>query len=115
MSLAQRQNATPTGALPGQQALIQRSSTPIHIADVKADYQWVTLRVKGIQLWENTSDKIIQSYRVRDWRDQIYHVGLVRPQTHEEGKCYEIKSAVTNLYNDRFQIKLNKAAHRPAD
>jgi len=27
----------------------------------------------------------------------------------EEGKCYEIKSAVTNLYNEKFQIKMNKA------
>jgi hypothetical protein len=30
-------------------------------------------------------------------------VGICKPAPMEEGKSYEIKSAVTNLYNEKFQ------------
>ena len=92
-------------------ALYKGSSAPIHVGDVKADNQWVTLRVKVIQLWDNTSDKITQTGLIGDETGVIkftmWDSSGLKPM--EEGKCYEIKSAVTNLYNERFQIKLNKA------
>lgn len=92
-------------------ALYKGSSTPVHVADVKTDNQWVILRVKVIQLWDNTSDKITQTGLIGDETGVIkftmWDSSGLKPM--EEGKCYEIKSAVTNLYNERFQIKLNKA------
>ncbi len=39
-------------------ALYKGSSTPIHVADVKEDGKWVTLKVKVVHIWDNTSDKI---------------------------------------------------------
>lgn len=36
------------------------------VADVEADNQWVILRVKVIQLWDNTSDKITQTCPIGD-------------------------------------------------
>ncbi len=42
-------------------ALYKGSSTSIHVADVKEDGKWVTLKVKVVQIWDNTSDKITQT------------------------------------------------------
>ena len=36
------------------------SSTPIYVADVNEEGKWVTLKVKVVQIWDNTSDKITQ-------------------------------------------------------
>jgi len=91
-------------------ALYKGSSTPIHVADVKEDGKWVTLKVKVVQIWDNTSDKITQTGLIGDEtgiiKFTIWESANLPPM--EEGKSYEIKSAVTNLYNEKFQIKLNK-------
>lgn len=91
-------------------ALYKGSSTPIHIADVKEDGKWVTLKVKVVQIWDNTSDKITQTGLIGDEtgiiKFTIWESANLPPM--EEGKSYEIKSAVTSLYNEKFQIKLNK-------
>ncbi len=86
------------------------NSTPIHVANVKEDSKWVTLRVKVAQIWENTSDKITQTGLIGD------ETGIIKftmwesanLQPMEEGKSYEIRNAVTSMYIERFQIKLNK-------
>src|SRR3990172_3906757 len=91
-------------------ALYKGSSTPVHVADVKEDGKWVTLKVKVVQIWDNTSDKITQTGLIGDEtgiiKFTIWESANLPPM--EEGKSYEIKSAVTNLYNEKFQIKLNK-------
>ena len=91
-------------------AAFKGGSTPVHVVDIKEDGKWVSLKVKVIQLWDSTSDKITQTGLIGDETGIIKFTawatsGIV---PMEEGKCYEIKSAVTNLYNERFQIKLNK-------
>jgi replication factor A1 len=91
-------------------AAFKGSSAPVRIADIKEDGKWVSLKVKVVQLWDPTSDKITQTGLIGD------ETGIIKFTTWktselsplEEGKSYEIKSAVTNLFNDRFQIKLNK-------
>jgi replication factor A1 len=91
-------------------ALYKGSSTPVHVADVKEDGKWVSLKVKVVQIWDNTSDKITQTGLIGDEtgiiKFTIWESANLLPM--EEGRSYEIKSAVTNLYNERFQIKLNK-------
>jgi len=82
------------------------------------DNHWVTLRVKVIQLWDNTLDKITQTGLIGDETGVIkftmWDSSCLKPM--EEGKCYEIKSAVTNLYNDRFQNKAEQGNHHcPVD
>jgi hypothetical protein len=32
----------------------------VHISEIKEDGKWVSLRVKVIQLWDSTSDKITE-------------------------------------------------------
>jgi ssDNA-binding replication factor A large subunit len=87
------------------------NSSPIMIADVKEKSKWVILKIKLIQLWENSSEKITQTGLIGDESGIIKFTmwassGL---QPMVEGKCYEIKNAVTDVYNERFQVKLNKA------
>ena len=91
-------------------AVFKGGSTPVRIADIKEDGKWVSLKVKVIQLWDSTSDKITQTGLIGDETGIIKFTiwatsGL---KSLEEGKSYEIKSAVTNFFNDRYQIKLNK-------
>lgn len=63
-----------------------------------------------IQLWDSTSDKITQSGLIGDEtgviKFTIWRTSGALPL--EEGKSYEIKSAVTNFFNERYQVNLNK-------
>ncbi len=85
-------------------AAFKAGSTPVHISEIKEDGKWVSLRVKVIQLWDSTSDKITQSGLIGDEtgviKFTIWRTSGALPL--EEGKSYEIKSAVTNLYNEKF-------------
>ncbi len=91
-------------------AAFKGASTPVQVADIKEDGKWVSLKVKVVQLWDPTSDKITQTGLFGDGtgiiKFTIWKTSGLLPL--EEGKSYEIKSAVTNLYNERFQIKMNK-------
>ncbi len=87
------------------------NSVLTRIADIKESGKWVTLKVKLIQLWENASDKITQAGLIGDEsgiiRFTMWKSSGLQPMI--EGKCYEIANAVTDVYNERFQIKFNKA------
>ncbi len=90
---------------------ISKSSALTSIADIKEGGKWVTLKIKLVQLWENASDKITQAGLIGDEsgiiRFTMWESSGLQPMV--EGKCYEIKNAVTDVYNERFQIKFNKA------
>ncbi len=90
---------------------ISKGSAPTKIADIKESGKWVSLKVKLIQLWENASDKITQAGLIGDESGIIRFTmwGSSGLQPMAEGKCYEIANAVTDVYNERFQIKFNKA------
>jgi replication factor A1 len=91
-------------------AAFKAGSTPVHISEIKEDGKWVSLKVKVIQLWDSTSDKITQSGLIGDEtgviKFTIWQTSGALPL--EEGKSYEIKSAVTNFFNERYQVNLNK-------
>jgi replication factor A1 len=90
---------------------ISKGSALTRIADIKESGKWVTLKAKLIQLWENASDKITQAGLIGDEsgiiRFTMWESSGLQPMA--EGKCYEIANAVTDVYNERFQIKFNKA------
>ncbi len=90
---------------------ISKSSALTSIAEIKEGGKWVTLKVKLIQMWENASDKITQAGLIGDESGIIRFIMWVSSglQPMVEGKCYEIKNAVTDIYNEKFQIKFNKA------
>ncbi len=103
-TLAESAGIDPFNTYKGKSALIK-------IADIKESGKWVTLKVKLIQLWENASDMITQAGLIGDEsgiiRFTMWESSGLQPMV--EGKCYEIKNAATDVYNERFQIKFNKA------
>jgi replication factor A1 len=60
---------------------------------VKEDGKWVTLKVKVVQIWDNTSDKITQTGLIGDEtgiiKFTIWESANLPPM--EEGRSYEIK------------------------
>lgn len=103
-ALAESAGIDPSNILKGNSALTR-------IADIKESGKWMTLKVKPLQLWENVSAKITQAGLIGDEsgiiRFTMWESSGLQPML--EGKCYEIKNAVTDVYNERFQIKFNKA------
>jgi replication factor A1 len=91
-------------------AAFKSGSTPVHIGEIKEDGKRVSPRVKVIQRWDSTSDKITQTGLIGDEtgviKFTIWRTSGAIPL--EEGKSYEIKSAVTNFFNERHQVNLNK-------
>ncbi len=79
-----KRNATRSLAISsgvGPSTLYKGSSTPVHVADVKEDGKWVTLKVKVVQIWDNTSDKITQTGLIGDETGIIKftHLGIGKP------------------------------------
>lgn len=85
----------------------------VSIADLPhEDGQWVNIRVKLVDLWDTTSEHITQSGIIGDDTGKIKFVlwknaGL---DEMELDKSYILENVVTNLYNDRISITLNKTS-----
>ena len=82
------------------------------IQDINQEGQWVTLRVKVTQLWEANHESIVQVGLVGDETGIIKFTmfqGVTIPKPLEEGKSYLIKSAVTGVWQGKYQINMNKA------
>lgn len=88
------------------------------IADLSRPDQWVSLKVRVVQLWKSSSQNISQAGLIGDstgiikfvvWRD----AGL---KEVDEGKCYLLENVVTDHYNDRVQINItNRSTIKPID
>ncbi len=77
------------------------------IEDLKSEDEWVTLKAKVVQLWDNEHESVSQVGLVGD------ETGIVKltvwkkaniPLLLEEGKSYVFKNVVTNRYLDRIQV-----------
>jgi hypothetical protein len=88
-------------------AAFKAGSTPVHVGEIKEDGKWVSLRIKVIQLWDSTSDKITQTGLIGDEtgviKFTIWRTSGALPL--EEGKSYEIKNAVTSFFGGNYQIQ----------
>ncbi|RZB28719.1 MAG: replication factor A1 [Candidatus Argoarchaeum ethanivorans] len=82
------------------------------IQDINQEGRWVTLKVKVIQLWEANHESIVQVGLVGDETGIIKFTmfqGVTIPEPLEEGKSYLIKTAVTGVWQGKYQINMNKA------
>ncbi|RPI13370.1 MAG: replication protein A [Acidobacteriales bacterium] len=73
---------------------------------------WVDLKVKVAQLWEANSDAISQSGLVGDETGSIKFVKWVKADLPnlEEGKSYLLRNLVTDEFQGRFSVKLNRTS-----
>lgn len=80
------------------------------IVDISENGKWANLKVKVIQLWENTHDSISQVGLLGDETGIIKFTGWKNAELPKlmQGENYFFKSVVIGEYNSRFQVQLNR-------
>jgi replication factor A1 len=89
-----------------------RSAEQVKIIEIDEPGRWVDLKVKVVQLWEANSDSISQSGLIGDETGSIKFVKWVKADLPnlEEGKSYNLKNLVTDEFQGRFSVKLNRTS-----
>ena len=82
------------------------------IADISEAGLWVNLRAKVVQLWDPNSETISQSGLVGDETGSLKFVKWAKAELPElsEGKSYSLQNVVTDEYQGRFSVKLNRTS-----
>ncbi|WP_128567242.1 replication factor A [Methanocella paludicola] len=89
----------------------QGSESPLtKIKDITSDGRWISLKAKVIQLWENEKASISQIGLLGDDTGTIKFVCFAKSDLPlvEEGKSYIFKNLVTDSWQGRFSVKMNK-------
>ena len=89
-----------------------RAAQAVKVVEITEPGQWVDLKVKVAQLWETTSDAISQSGLVGDETGSIKFVKWAKADLSnlEEGKSYLLRNLVTDEFQGRFSVKLNRTS-----
>ena len=89
-----------------------KAAKPVKVMEINEPGLWVDLKVKVAQLWETNSDAISQSGLVGDETGTIKFVKWVKADLPdlEDGKSYLLKNLVTDEFQGRFSIKLNRTS-----
>jgi replication factor A1 len=88
------------------------SAEPVKVVEINEPGRWVDLEIKVAQLWETNSESISQSGLVGDETGTIKFVKWAKAELPdlEEGKSYRLKNLVTDEFQDRFSVKLNRTS-----
>ncbi|MFB6133930.1 MAG: replication factor A, partial [Halanaeroarchaeum sp.] len=86
------------------------SDTEVDVADVDSADQWVNVTVKVVDLWEPRSDAVGQVGLVGDETGTIKFTAWAKSDLPplEEGAVYRLENVVTDEYQGRYSIKLNR-------
>jgi replication factor A1 len=81
------------------------------IKDITNDGRWISLKAKVVQLWENEKASISQIGLLGDDTGTIKFVCFAKSDLPpvEEGKSYIFKNVITDSWQGRFSVKLNKS------
>ncbi|WP_330633784.1 replication factor A [Halocatena halophila] len=87
-----------------------RSNNHVDVATIDEDEQWIDVRVKVVELWEPRSDAIAQVGLLGDESGRIKFVSFATSDLAEleEDSVYELSNVVTDEYEGRYSIKLNR-------
>jgi replication factor A1 len=79
-------------------------------SDIATDEEWIDVRAKVVDLWEPNSDAIAQVGLLGDESGQMKFVSFTTSDLPllEEGSVYRLGSVVTDEYEGRFSVKLNR-------
>lgn len=74
--------------------------------------QWVTIKGKVVQLWENSHETIEQAGLIGDSTGVIKFTNWASADLPdmEEGKSYKLRNVVVNEYGGKVQIQLNRSS-----
>ena len=90
--------------------VMNTESVQVNISDISEDGKWVTVRGKIAQLWDNSNESISQVGLIGDETGTVKFTKWASAElpSLEEGKSYLLKSVVTDEWDGKFNIKLNK-------
>ncbi|MFB3765870.1 MAG: replication protein A [Methanotrichaceae archaeon] len=91
---------------------VRTGSEKAKISEINGPGKWVDLEVKVLDLWDPTSDSISQTGLIGDGTGSIKFVKWAKASLpdFEVGKSYLIKKAVTDEFQGKFSVKLNRAS-----
>jgi replication factor A1 len=86
------------------------SNTDVAIADIDEPDQWVNLTAKVVDLWEPRSDAVAQVGLLGDESGTIKFTKWAKSDLDEieEGAVYRLENLVTDEYQGRYSVKLNR-------
>jgi replication factor A1 len=89
-----------------------KTAEQVKIIEIDKPGLWVDLKAKVVQLWETNSDAISQSGLLGDETGSIKFVKWAKADLPniEEGKSYILKNLVTDEFQGRFSVKLNRTS-----
>ncbi|MEF8851850.1 MAG: replication factor A [Haloarculaceae archaeon] len=82
----------------------------VQVADVDAPEEWVDVTAKVVELWEPRSDAVAQVGLLGDETGTIKFTKWSKSDLPalEEGGIYHLRNVVTDEYQGRFSVKLNR-------
>jgi len=82
----------------------------VQLADVDAPEEWVDVTAKVVELWEPRSDAVAQVGLLGDETGTIKFTKWSKSDlpTLDEGGVYHLRNVVTDEYQGRFSVKLNR-------
>jgi ssDNA-binding replication factor A large subunit len=86
------------------------SNSKIEVADIDAAEEWVDLTAKVVELWEPRSDAVAQVGLLGDPTGTVKFTKWAKSDLPalEEGTVYRLGNVVTDEYQGRFSVKLNR-------
>ena len=89
-----------------------KAAQQVKVVEINEPGLWVDLKVKVAQLWETNSEAISQSGLVGDETGTIKFVKWAKADLPdlEDGKSYLLKNLVTDEFQGRFSVKLNRTS-----
>jgi ssDNA-binding replication factor A large subunit len=86
------------------------SEEEVSIADVDQPEQWISLTAQVVDLWDPRSDAVGQVGLLGDETGTIKFTAWAKSdlETLEEGSVYRLDNVVTDEYQGRYSVKLNK-------
>ena len=82
----------------------------VQVADVDAPEEWVDITAKVIELWDPRSDAVAQVGLLGDETGTVKFTKWSKSDLPglEEGGVYHLRNVVTDEYQGRFSVKLNR-------
>jgi len=85
-------------------------TSDVNVEDIETDEEWVNLTAKVVDLWEPRSDSVSQVGLLGDETGTIKFTKWAKSDLPEleEGKVYTLGNVVTDEYQGRYSVKLNR-------
>lgn len=85
----------------------------VKINQIKADNEWLSLKAKIVQIWENRSDKVVRTGLIGDETGVIKFTIFTKnedtiPEGFAEGNSYLFENMVSSVWQAQVSVKANK-------